>query len=146
MKELILIFVGTDDWNRPVYRDENGIIFKDVNCDNYPLELCTASSIDGEPDTPISNIEKYKDVEVVITGREDEPTKDEKIRYMMLSRLKMDCDFFLGYGNRSEKHLWAGNVKDQIEEMKKIHNSFSEDKKPEWLSYEEILNYEKKMI
>lgn len=68
---------------------------------------------------------------------------DTKFNYMLLSRLQMDCDYFLGNGNRYEKNLWAGNVNDHIEMMKKIWNGFEE--KPEWLSMEQIEDYERKM-
>lgn len=68
---------------------------------------------------------------------------DTKFNYMLLSRLQMDCDYFLGNGNRYEKNLWAGNVDDQIDMMKKIWNGFEE--KPEWLSMEQIEDYERKM-
>lgn len=68
---------------------------------------------------------------------------DSKFNYMLLSRLQMDCDYFLGNGNRYEKNLWAGNVNDHIEMMKKIWNGFEE--KPEWLSMEQIEDYERKM-
>ena len=30
--------------------------------------------------------------------------------YRLLSRLKADCDYFLGAGKRAEKHLWSGYV------------------------------------
>lgn len=66
-------------------------------------------------------------------------------RYQLLSRMKMDCDYYLGNGQGSNKHLWAGNVDDQIKAMKALWNSFPEDKKPEWLSMEEIESYEAKM-
>jgi len=66
--------------------------------------------------------------------------------YMMLDRLRSNCDYYLGYGNRCAKHLWAGNEQDQINEMKKLYNSFPDDQKPEWLTYEQILDYEKAMI
>lgn len=65
--------------------------------------------------------------------------------YMMLSRLQTDCDYFLGYGGRYERHLWAGNVPDQIAEMKKLWKKFPEGGKPEWLTWEEILQYERRM-
>jgi hypothetical protein len=64
-------------------------------------------------------------------------------KYQMLSRLQMDCDYYLGNGNRHTKFLWADNEKDHIQEMKDIYNSL--DKKPEWLTWEEILQYEKRM-
>ena len=63
--------------------------------------------------------------------------------YMMLSRLQHDCEYFLGNGKGSEKHLHQGSVEKQIAYMKKIWNGLS--KKPEWLSMEEIEDYENKM-
>lgn len=71
--------------------------------------------------------------------------KEDTFRYQMLSRLQMDCDYFLGNGNRADKHLWAGNVPDHIKIMRALYNSFSDDKKPEWISMEDIDNYEKEM-
>jgi hypothetical protein len=65
--------------------------------------------------------------------------------YQLLDRLRSDCDYYLGNGNRSEKHLWAGNVDAQIKKMKELWNSFPKDAKPEWLSMNDILTYEKKM-
>lgn len=70
-------------------------------------------------------------------------TSDNEFNYMMLSRLKTDNDYFLGNGNRNPKHLWATNVEDQITEMKRLWNILPV--KPEWLSMEDILNYEKQM-
>lgn len=67
----------------------------------------------------------------------------QQFQYMMLSRLKSDCEYFLGNGGGAEKHLWAGSVQGQIDEMKKIHNLL--EIKPEWLSMEEIEVYETKM-
>lgn len=72
-------------------------------------------------------------------------TEHEKFNYMMLSRLKEDNDYFLGAGDKQEKHLWAGNVDAQIAEMKRVWNMIPEGKKPEWLSLDDILEYEKKM-
>lgn len=71
--------------------------------------------------------------------------KDSKFKYMLLDRLKQDCEYFLGNGNGAEKHLWAGNIDDQIKLMKDLYNSFSDNQKPEWISIEDIDNYEKQM-
>lgn len=70
--------------------------------------------------------------------------EDDKFNYMMLDRLKQDCEYYLGNGNRNEKRLWAGNVKDQIAEMRKIYDKLPE--KPEWISLEDIDNYEREML
>jgi hypothetical protein len=71
---------------------------------------------------------------------------DETFRYQLLSRMKSDCDYYLGYGNRSKNALWAENESEQIEVMKDLWKSFSENEKPEWLTWEEILDYESKMV
>ena len=70
---------------------------------------------------------------------------EPKYRYMLLSRLKQDCDYYLGYGNRNPKNMCNGNEKDQIEEMIGIWNSFPEEDKPEWLTMEQINEYAQKM-
>lgn len=70
---------------------------------------------------------------------------DETFRYQLLDRLMMDCKYFLGYGNRCEKHLWAGNVKDHILAMMVLWRSFPMDGKPEWLTWEQICEFAKQM-
>ena len=66
-------------------------------------------------------------------------------KYMLLDRMKTDCNYFLGNGNRQEKDLWSNNVTEHIEDMKALWNSFTEDGKPEWLTMEQIEEFEKKM-
>jgi NAD(P)H-flavin reductase len=69
-----------------------------------------------------------------------------KFNYQMLDRLKSDCEYYLGFGNRCPKHLYYKNEQEHIDEMKKLYNTFPDNKKPEWLTYEQILNYEKLMV
>lgn len=76
---------------------------------------------------------------------EERPATDRQ-KYMLLSRMEMDCDYYLGYGNRQKKHLWAGDEKEQIENMKALWNSFPENEKPEWLTMKQIEEYEREMI
>lgn len=71
---------------------------------------------------------------------------DKMFRYQLLGRLKSDCEYYLGYGNRNVKRLWAGNEEQQIDFMINLHNSFEEIEKPEWLTMKEIVEYSKKMI
>lgn len=84
-----------------------------------------------------------------ITGRnitvEDILHRDSQFRYMLLSRLQCDCEYYLNYGNRFPGSLWAGNERKQIEFMTRLHESFKEDEKPEWLTMEEIEEYARKM-
>jgi hypothetical protein len=35
---------------------------------------------------------------------------------------------------------------EHIDAMKKLYNSFPADQKPEWLTWEQILEYEKEMV
>ena len=45
-----------------------------------------------------------------------------KFNYMMLSRLQMDCEYYLNFGNKNEKNLWALNEIKQIKKMFEIYN------------------------
>lgn len=67
-----------------------------------------------------------------------------EFRYMMLDRLRSDCDYVLAHGG-AEKHLWAGNVEGQVRAMEALWDSFPEDGKPEWLSREEIGDYARRL-
>lgn len=73
-----------------------------------------------------------------------ENAQNDKHNYMMLSRLKSDCEYFLGFGNGSERQLHQGNVEDQIKMMKELWNNLPV--KPEWLTMDEINDYETKML
>lgn len=64
--------------------------------------------------------------------------------YMLLNRLQNDCKYWLGYGNRCDKYLWAGNPRDQIAKMRAIYAMLPE--KPEWLTSAMIDDYEARMI
>lgn len=69
----------------------------------------------------------------------------DKGRYMFLSRMQTDCKYFLN-GHEYNKFLWAENPEKQIEYMKWLYNSFPDDKKPQWISMEEIEDYERQMV
>ena len=71
---------------------------------------------------------------------------DKKFRYMLLSRLQSDCEYYLNYSNRNPKRLWAGDEQRQIEYMILLHDSFKEDEKPQWLTMDEIIDYQKRML
>lgn len=69
---------------------------------------------------------------------------EERLKYMLLSRMQMDCEYFLNWGMGNVKRLWALDIEKQIMYMKAIWENLNE--KPEWLSYEQILEYEKRML
>ena len=62
-----------------------------------------------------------------------------KHEYMMLSRYQSDMEYYLGHGNRCEKHLYFGNFKEHIEEMFKLWEELPV--KPEWLTFEKLNQY-----
>lgn len=88
-------------------------------------------------------IEQNKMILTEIRKFSDGGSTSDNHNYMMLSRLQSDCDYYLGFGNRNPKVLWAGNEEEHIAEMKKIYNELPE--KPEWLTMKQIEDYESKM-
>jgi hypothetical protein len=78
------------------------------------------------------------------TYTEAEVENPQKHQYMMLGRLQSDCDYFLGWGKGSVRNLYYDNIPEHIAEMKKLWDMLNI--KPEWLSYDDILDYEEKMI
>lgn len=72
--------------------------------------------------------------------------RDERFRYLLLNRMREDCEYYLGHGHRDCVYLWAGDEHEQIELMKKLWDSFPESGKPEWLTMEKILSYEERML
>jgi hypothetical protein len=65
---------------------------------------------------------------------EDWGKYEPKFRYMMLSRLKQNCDYSLRYFNGSENVLWA---KDKA--------SHDPEDRPEWLTWDELCDYAQRM-
>ena len=63
--------------------------------------------------------------------------------YRLLGRLRAECEYFLGAGNRAEKHLWAGSVYAQIVKMRELYDALPQ--KPEWLTKEMIDDYAERM-
>lgn len=73
-RPLLLRHKGRDSWDRPVYEDENGKLWKDVEsrASDGP-KLCSAlyNAFDGEPDTPLEVMERYKDKAIVFIPKRD---------------------------------------------------------------------------
>ena len=80
--------------------------------------------------------------EMLVDGSQREAdTRTED--YRLLSRLKADCEYFLGAGQGAEKNLWAGSVPAQIAKMQELYASLQE--KPEWLTEQDIDQYAQRM-
>lgn len=136
-------FVDVDGFSADVYRCiETGILWKDLMPDSeQPSLYSCGNEIDGDPCYPINP--KF---EIHLVGKPVRPNPADRFDYMLLDRLRTDCEYYLGYGNRYAGHLWAKDEKKQIEKMKELYDGFSDNKKPEWLPYEKILEYEKLMV
>ena len=70
---------------------------------------------------------------------------DDKFRYMMLGRLQSDCKYVLGAAKGNTRHLWVKNdIKTHCALMRELYKSLPEE--PDWVSLEDIDNYEKEML
>lgn len=66
--------------------------------------------------------------------------------YGILSRMKSDCLYYLGYGGRYAGHLWALDERKHIDTMRNIYRHLCEiGGAPEWISAEEIDTYAEQM-
>lgn len=135
-------YVGYDGYMEyPCYEDENGKLYFDGNNGKNGLCLYTGAYRDsfgeicGEPNTLVT-----EPVDC------DEPfiRHPREFDYMMLSRLKADCNYVLGNG--TEKNLYYKDINIHCDEMVKLYESFSDEDKPEWLTLEQIEQYRRDMI
>lgn len=56
--KVTLKYLGMDSWDRPVYEDENGTLWKDTSPGRiFGPHLCTSvdNTFDGEPDMPMQD-------------------------------------------------------------------------------------------
>lgn len=71
---LHLKYLGRDSWDRPVYEDDNGVIWKDVEPRaDKEADLCTSvgNEFDGEPDTGMKYFKAYQNVLVIFVPKRD---------------------------------------------------------------------------
>ena len=70
---------------------------------------------------------------------------EPRFRYMMLDRLRQDCEYYIRIKAGSPCVLWGNDERNHIENMKALWNTFPEGDTPEWLTWEDILEFERKM-
>lgn len=69
---------------------------------------------------------------------------DDRFNYMLLDRLRCDCEYYLSYGGRDANHcLWAHDEQKQIDKMRELYDLLPV--KPEWLTREQIDEYAARM-
>ena len=133
-------FTGTEDDVLDIVSGLTGIAVEDLNIKSHGGDIFTIFAKDK------AAIGSYRDDKLNINSVyiKENSESDIKHQYMLLNRMQSDCEYFLNHGNGNAKRLYMGDVKKQIAEMKKIWNNLKE--KPEWLSMEEINDYEKQML
>ena len=147
--------LSTDPHAETEQPDNDDIIGKEVVIDDRRFVIEKVEKISGDvsmrditfEDTvgiPINRIENIDFVRSLLAEQSIDKTQPFEDEYRLLSRLKSDCEYFLGTGARAEKHLWAGSVDEQIDKMRELYDLLPE--KPEWLSKQDIDNYERQMI
>lgn len=137
---LVLEHIGMDDFSCPVYKDQFEKLWKDIDLgegDEPNLYSLSFNHMDGEPLHPIRQAHTFHPAPFQRSKHEFE--------YRMLSKLQSDCAYYLGYGNRSLSILCNNSVQTHIDRMKELWNDFPADQKPEWLTWEQLLQYEKAM-
>ncbi|WP_330656333.1 LPD11 domain-containing protein [Acutalibacter muris] len=116
-------------------------------CDEYhynSLRELTEAELSGMNFDELVTLEANGAAEIAATpDSQSTQILDSTFNYRRLSQMKADCDYFLGAGNRAEKHLWHGNIHEHIGEMRRIYGLLPE--KPEWLTMEEIDSYAQRM-
>lgn len=154
MEKMKLKRIGENAWGHMVYQDvETGKYYLDLNYgfgETLDLHTCSPSDdMDGEPDSPLK-----REYEIInpITDREKRE-KQHQFQYMMLSRLIGDCRAFFGdeRGDESadcryknECFIWGKDIKVLVAEVKKLWHQIPEDIKPEWMTWKEVEEFEKK--
>ena len=111
--------------------DEDG---SDTYSAHYDIEFANNSNITPEKINKGENMKEDLDIS----------NMDNSFKYRLLDRMRSDCEYYIN-GAKSNKHLFMQNPQAQIKAMKDIYNSFSEKDVPEWISMEDINNYERQM-
>lgn len=68
-----------------------------------------------------------------------------EFRYMLLDRLRQECNYYFRNGFQNPDNLWGKDERTQIRVMKDIWERFSEEDKPVFISWDDILDYERRM-
>ena len=137
-------FVGFGGYmDTPCYEDEQGKLYFDENNGRNGLNLYTGAwrdngsgEICGEPNKRFSG-KVQCDEPFVRSPRERD--------YMLLSRLQIDCIFFINRkGNCRNGSLWA-DIRTILSEMERIMASFSKEEKPQWLTDADFAHLKKQV-
>lgn len=144
MRTLTLTMVAKNAMSGNLYKDNKGRYYSDLfmepenGKEGTVYRLSPSKEIDGEPDCPITAI-------ITLTNPPSEKEKRErKFRhdYMMLDRMRTDFEYYNSASSYNNAH-WTP-IADAIADMKERWQKLPDDLKPIWLTWDQILNYEKK--
>ncbi len=99
--------------------------------------------LDDETLFNIDGVEVEEPMEIAENVIEDDADL-QRNEYMLLGRLQQDCRYFLKHGGRAVKHLYHDTVEAHIADMRRLYDLLNE--KPEWITLEEIDQYEQEML
>ena len=127
-------------------RDTAAWLAKEYGTDlSHPLRV-VITGVDDEVVLPWPKVQR-RIAQLIRTDKfftqQEKTVLEHNQEYRLLDRLRSDCEYFLGAGNRSEKNLWAGSVRAQIAKMRELYDMLPE--KPEWLTKEAIDDYAERM-
>lgn len=71
-------------------------------------------------------------------------SNEERLRQTWLELLRDECDYYLSHG-RPKGRLHKGSPEEQIAAMKQLWMDYPAKDKPTWLTWEQILEYERDM-
>lgn len=70
----------------------------------------------------------------------------DEFKYSLLDRMQQDCKYYLTFGKYDPCVLWAKNTVEHVKIMFAIWESFSCEKRPEWLTAKQLHKYKDEMI
>lgn len=144
MQTLTLTRVGEHRMEGGLYKDDKGRYYVDCNTDiehgkqGTVYRLSPSKEPDGEPCDEFTGI-------ISLTNPPTDREQREKAyrsKYMMLDRMRSDCEYYDTAEHYNNAH-WQ-TIAETIADMKALWQKLPEDLKPKWLSWEKILEYEKK--
>lgn len=144
METLTLTRVGEHRMEGGLYKDEKGRYYVDCHQEvengkeSVVYRLSPSNEPDGEPCDEVTAVIRLTNPPTEREQRE----KAFRMDYMMLDRHRADCEYYDTAEHYNSAH-WQ-TIDETIASMKERWQRIPDDLKPEWLSWEKILEYEKK--
>ena len=152
MEKIKVTRIGNHPLEGTLYKDEYGRYYVDCNEDNPTAiyRLCPSLAPDGEPGMRVENFE----ITNPLTEKERR-MRAYQFQYMILSQMSNDAEGYFGKSGdperdkfdcryRNRNFIWGQDIHVLINGLKEYWNKIPEDLKPEWLTWEQIEEWEEK--